>query len=285
MSEARKGARRLVMVESQDLKQLALVVDPSAPERMQVAKLCERFQLSVSEAHDLPSALQAIVARRPTIIITAWELGPMTAYTLTQALSTVPEFAAIPVAVLTPHTDRARRSIRSRNHWVVPKQGQNMASLENALRSIGFVNPDSKEPRQPPLFGLILVADDSVVNQRVLARTLLVAGAEVVTADDGLEALELLPKRPYDLLLMDIEMPGLSGLETIQRVRELGYTLPALAITGRDADQIREEAIHAGFDNVMTKPVDRHRLVLRCARYLKDARQREIQGQGEPQPS
>ncbi len=114
----------------------------------------------------------------------------------------------------------------------------------------------------------ILVADDSRTVREALARML---GAEAYVVDlaaDGQEAWAMLHEVPYDLLVTDLEMPGLSGVALIERVRgERRARLPVLAISSRGAP-LRERASVAGADAFLAKPVTRLELTRRVAQLL-----------------
>ncbi len=106
--------------------------------------------------------------------------------------------------------------------------------------------------------GALLVVDDSEFNRDALSRRLLQRGFLVDTAADGPEALEHATSGRYDLVLLDVELPGLSGLDVLQRLRESRSRtdLPIIMVTGRteSADIVR--ALDLGANDYVTKPVD-----------------------------
>jgi len=116
-----------------------------------------------------------------------------------------------------------------------------------------------------------LVVDDGVDNQRLISHVLHRAGAEVDTADDGRDALERVAAaaargRPYDVVLMDLQMPEMDGYTAAAQLRARGFTRPILALTAHAAAGMRERALAAGCDDFATKPVDRAELVERIRR-------------------
>lgn len=112
------------------------------------------------------------------------------------------------------------------------------------------------------LYGIrILCVDDSNINLKVLSRPLQKAGAQVSTALSGLEALERVRDESFDLVLSDISMPEMDGLQLLAALREQGYTMPVFAVTGNaQADDVRRY-LEVGFSEVMPKPVDMERLM------------------------
>jgi two-component system sensor histidine kinase/response regulator len=112
---------------------------------------------------------------------------------------------------------------------------------------------------QGPLGGLhVLVVDDNEINLLIAREMLVSAGATVDTAEDGQQAVERLRVQRFDLVLMDMQMPVMDGLEATRRIRELpgGARLPVLAMTANAMAADRERCLQAGMDEVLTKPID-----------------------------
>ncbi len=101
----------------------------------------------------------------------------------------------------------------------------------------------------------VLVAEDNPVNQRVCARMLERFGHRAVLASDGHQALTLLEKESFDLVLMDIQMPGLDGLEVTRRTREGGNKVPIVALTAHATVGYREHCLSQGMDGYLDKPI------------------------------
>jgi len=99
----------------------------------------------------------------------------------------------------------------------------------------------------------ILIADDDPQILRALKVTLRARGYEIITADDGAEALELAAAQHPDLVMLDLGMPGFDGLEVIQGLR--GWTqVPILVVSGRTDAADKVDALDAGADDYVTKP-------------------------------
>ena len=107
----------------------------------------------------------------------------------------------------------------------------------------------------------ILLAEDNEVNVQVASRLLQRWGHEVVVARDGPAALERLERETFDLALLDVQMPGMTGLEVARRVREAesrsgGPALPLVAVTAHALGADRERSFAAGMTGYVTKPID-----------------------------
>ena len=103
----------------------------------------------------------------------------------------------------------------------------------------------------------VLIVDDEPVNRLVLARMVEHLGSQCIEASSGAEALELLRQQQVDLVLMDIQMPKMSGIEAVELLRgEAGPNreAPVVAVTG-DTTRTRREYLQLGFDDYANKPI------------------------------
>jgi PAS domain S-box-containing protein len=116
----------------------------------------------------------------------------------------------------------------------------------------------------PPKTNLrILVAEDNAVNQQVAVGLLAKLGHRADVADDGREALILVEKCDYDLVLMDMQMPNMDGLAATAAIRALPdqrSKIPIIAMTANAMQGDRDICIAGGMDDYVSKPIDRHRL-------------------------
>jgi CheY-like chemotaxis protein len=104
----------------------------------------------------------------------------------------------------------------------------------------------------------ILLAEDNITNQMVATQMLDALGARVDVANDGAEALEMIEQRAYDIYLIDIEMPRVSGLDVIRAIREADAPLcdaPVIAVTAYALREHREKIAEAGADGLIPKPL------------------------------
>jgi two-component system response regulator MprA len=122
--------------------------------------------------------------------------------------------------------------------------------------------PDTAKPR-------VLVVDDDRAVRESLRRSLEFNGYDVALASDGAEALAVLGSSHPDVVVMDVMMPRLDGIETTRALRAAGHDVPILVLTARDAVGDRVEGLDAGADDYLTKPFALQELLARLRALLR----------------
>ena len=102
---------------------------------------------------------------------------------------------------------------------------------------------------------MILVVDDHPINRRLLADQLGSLGYQCKTANDGVDALNVLSKNHIDIVLSDVNMPNMDGYRLTQRIRQLGLTLPVVGVTANALAEEKQRCIESGMDSCLSKPV------------------------------
>jgi two-component system KDP operon response regulator KdpE len=109
----------------------------------------------------------------------------------------------------------------------------------------------------------VLIVDDEAAIRRALRPPLVELGLQVHEASRGEEALQLLHSSPVDVVLLDINMPGIGGIETLRRIRAFAPRLPVLMVTVLDGEEEKVEALELGADDYITKPFSIRELIAR----------------------
>jgi DNA-binding response OmpR family regulator len=113
----------------------------------------------------------------------------------------------------------------------------------------------------------ILVVDDDALMRKLLSINLRACGYQVQAACDGMAALELLNHQPFDLVLLDISMPELDGLQTLEIARRR-FGMPIVIVSARGSESDVREALTRGADDYIVKPFGIDELVTRVASWL-----------------
>jgi signal transduction histidine kinase/DNA-binding response OmpR family regulator/HPt (histidine-containing phosphotransfer) domain-containing protein len=263
-----------------------LVVDDNTTNRLILQGVLSRWGMApvlVESAHAALFVLDAAVAAgRPFAIVLSDVMMPkVDGFQLAEQIHANPRLAAPPVILLSS-ADRQHDVARCRATGVSTyltkpvKQSELLDSILQALdpsmSSSRGVVPHDRRWRDPSAFGWsrplrLLLVEDNATN-RMLAVTLLEKeGHCVETAANGTDALAAIAARLYDIVLMDIQMPGMDGFETTLRIREqersTGRHVPIIAMTAHAMKGDRERCLQTGMDGYVSKPVD--------ARALHDA--------------
>jgi CheY-like chemotaxis protein len=124
---------------------------------------------------------------------------------------------------------------------------------------------------EPIVGARLLLTEDNEVNQLVASRILNKAGFEIDIANNGLEAVELVQRNHYDLVLMDIQMPEMDGLTAARAIRRLPglERLPIVAMTAHAMSGDRELSLEAGMNDHVTKPINNAELFAALAKWIK----------------
>ncbi len=137
-----------------------------------------------------------------------------------------------------------------------------------------FNAPPIEDRRQPQTAGgpvrslRILLAEDNIVNQKVATAILTKAGHVVEVVANGAEAIAAVERTHWDVVLMDVQMPVMDGIEATQRIRTLalpGAKVPIVALTAHAMTGAREQYLAAGMDDYLTKPLSPTSLLAKLA--------------------
>jgi diguanylate cyclase (GGDEF)-like protein len=152
--------------------------------------------------------------------------------------------------------------------------GQGVVMLESLDDLDAAATTEPAAPRvaaaDVALAGRILLAEDGEDNQELLSVHLRRAGAEIVIACNGREAVDAVarPASAFDLVLMDMQMPELDGYEATRELRRQGYAKPIVALTAHATAEERPRCLAAGCTDFLSKPVTREELLEMAGRYL-----------------
>jgi two-component system sensor histidine kinase/response regulator len=252
-----------------------LIVDDHAINRHLYHALCSRWGMHPEVVAGGREALETAANRgRPfTLVLLDADMPEIDGFDVSEAIAARSDLADAVIMMLAasgPYNDGSRcAQLRRAAHLVKPiTPGDLLAAIQRVLPT--GVQPAATPPAAtvtaatPSPVGLsarvILLAEDNVVNQRVAAGLLRRRGHTVVVANNGLEALATLEDQRFDLVLMDLQMPQMGGLEATRRIRDRerdsGRHTRVVAMTADAMTGDRERCLAAGMDGYLSKPVD-----------------------------
>ena len=107
----------------------------------------------------------------------------------------------------------------------------------------------------------VLIVEDNKINQLITKKILEKNNFECHVVESGFDALEILKEVAFDVILMDINMPGMDGFEATVAIRQQGFTMPIIALTAFSKHEIEEEAFHSGINAIVIKPYQTNELL------------------------
>ena len=259
-----------------------LVIDDNAVNRDVLERQLAAFGVTVRACPDANSGMsaltEAVIAGQP------WEVAVIDSQMpLVSGADMVRMIRAMPMLSATRLIVTSSQGVADRDNAgdidvFLHKPLRQATILETVGRVLGLVSaraaPVSKGPDDAPAeMGRrlrILVAEDNPVNQQVALGLLRKLGHSVDVVGDGVEALEAVRQLPYDLVLMDVQMPEMDGLEATRAIRALSSpaaTIPIVAMTANAMRGDDQTCLDAGMDGYISKPIDRSKLIEVLARY------------------
>jgi signal transduction histidine kinase/CheY-like chemotaxis protein len=252
-----------------------MVVDDNATNRRILAEMLWYWKMIPTP---VPSAMEGIIQMSRAaeggvpfaMVLTDVHMPEMDGFDLVRKIHESPHLAGAEILMLTSGDQRgdlARcRALGVAAHLTKPVRREDLQrALLMALSAKNAMKTDPAAALSGPWAGRntvrlnILLTEDNVVNQRVAMRILEKAGHHVTLAANGVEALAQLGAREFDLILMDVQMPEMDGMEATGRIRDMeriSYAhIPIIAMTAHAMKGDQERCLDAGMDAYITKPI------------------------------
>lgn len=268
-----------------------LVVDDNATNRRILDQMLRNWQMAPQSVADGAAALAALDraanAGKPfRLVLSDVNMPEMDGFTVFERARSNPQHQGTPFILLTSAarpSDIARcREMGVAAHLIKPiKQSLLMNVIAGAVAGKDAVALAPERPREATGTTTsnrvlhILLAEDNAVNQKFAVRTIEKAGHAVFVANNGREAVEAWERDRYDVVLMDMQMPEMDGVEATSRIRSLererGMTprTPIIAMTANAMKGDKERCLGAGMDGYVSKPVNRQTLFAEIERVLE----------------
>ena len=267
-----------------------LLVDDSEPNRDMLARRLTRKGHIVIQAADGQQAVNITRTEAPDIVLMDLNLPVLDGWSATRQIKSFPGTQRVPVIALTAHAmsgDRQKALQAGCDDYdTKPVDFPRLLGKIDALfkatpeAPVASDHPATRAPAPTPApapatettlhvdaeaephengsAGRVLVVDDTEANRHVAERWLQRKGFLVETAADGYRALEMIHKTEYDVVLLDVMMPGINGLSVLRTLRESRSPtqLPVIMATAKDASDDVVEALMLGANDYVTKPLD-----------------------------
>jgi len=249
-----------------------MIVDGNATNRKILLETLFTWGCMPKEAEDGLSALKKLRQTHDKgspyqLVISDKNMPGMDGFELVEKIRKSPEYAGIPILIL--NSDRGMDDIRRGQELGVSdllvkpvRRSRLYDSIVNALTKKAPAKAVKRRGIKSALKGKalrILVAEDNLINQKLAVKILEKQGWQPVVANNGKEAVELYEKEGFDLILMDVQMPEMDGLEATGKIRKIegsaGGHVPIIALTANAFEEDKKRCLAAGMDAYSTKPI------------------------------
>jgi len=267
----------------------ALVVDDNETNRRVLETMLKHWGLRTLSAGSGPAALAALdrsasAGQHVSLVISDLHMPEMDGFDFIAAVRRHAAFAAVPVLLLTssasPGDQKRGEELRIAARLLKPVKQSLL--LDNVMRVIAepqrveappvaeTTTPRDADAPARPL--RVLLAEDNPVNVKFALKVLERGGHQVTVANNGKEAVDYWRGRPFDLVLMDVQMPEMDGLDATREIRRMEEggdgRVPIIAMTANAMAGDRETCISAGMDGYVTKPVKKDALFSEVERVM-----------------
>jgi signal transduction histidine kinase/CheY-like chemotaxis protein len=270
----RKTSRDIIGIQSVLQDKRVLIVDDNATNRRILKLQTEKWGMTTRETERPREALTWIENdERFDLVITDMHMPELDGLMLTREIRKVQDDQSLPIILLTS-LGRRELGADDLNFSAYLTKPLKPSALYDALAGIfarDLVSPkpesvtktamDKEMGKEHPL--RILLAEDNQVNQKLALRILEQMGYRADVASNGLEAVESIERQVYDVILMDVQMPEMDGLDATRNIRKLKKaTQPhIIAMTANAMEGDREMCLAAGMNDYISKPIRVHELV------------------------
>lgn len=263
-----------------------MIVDDNATNRRILEEMVRSWKMKPLMEPSAASAIKHLQLRANAgnpipLLLTDVHMPDMDGLAMVEELRRISSYADLPVIVLSSgdrgtEADRCER-LGVAAHLMKPvKQSELLTAIENSLSAgertalLQPIKADGATPQIAPL--RILLAEDGLTNQKLAVALLTRWGHQVEVAENGQEAVHAYERENFDLVLMDVQMPEMDGLEATACIRSLekknGRHIPIVAMTARAMTGDRDNCLEAGMDGYVAKPIRQRDLYQAIAKYF-----------------
>lgn len=250
-----------------------LIVDDNATNRLILEEMTQNWGMQPTAVENARKAINALraanqVGQRIPLVLSDVNMPEVDGLTLTEWIRQDADLADSPVIILTSgtHPEYLKRfeELNVAAHLMKPvKQSELLNAIEKSLGAVAVENEDAETfsaeqaDSIPPLS--VLLVEDGLVNQKLAVIVLEKQGHRVVVANNGKEAIAALESERFDVVLMDVEMPEMDGMEATAAIRakelETDEHVPIIAMTAHAMKGDRDRCLDVGMDDYVSKPV------------------------------
>ncbi|RLS57204.1 MAG: response regulator [Planctomycetota bacterium] len=274
LPEQQEGSTTLLNVDRL-LGLRVLIVDDNETNRRILLKICENWRMKPIAVSDATAALEHLRAATESgaafdLVLTDASMSDVDGFTLASHIQQDRAISSVVIMMLTSldqtHSSRSMNEMGIRSFLVKPVKQSDLfdaiARTLDARPGAGSILPVVQRAAPPDVIDRplkVLLAEDSLANQKLAIGLLKRWGHQTTVANNGREAVELAAQGGFDLILMDIQMPEMDGMEATAHIRkqqaQSGAYVPIIAMTAHAMKGDREACLAGGMDEYVSKPI------------------------------
>ena len=257
----------------------ALIIEDEAMDAGHLARYCKALQITPILHSTGKGAIERVLATRPNVIFLDIQLPDISGWDVLTQLKTHPETRHIPVVITSMDDEKQKAAqLKADGYLVKFFTISDMRTILTNLQKAPVPVETTDTPSGKPI-ATVMIVDDNEVNIETVIDYLGSKSFNVAAAHSGVDFLARAPQIRPDIILMDIQMPEMDGLETIRRLRALKddqlASVPIIALTALAMPGDRELCIEAGADEYVTKPFRLKELFELITQMLDDKKRTE----------
>lgn len=238
-----------------------LVVDDHPVNLKIVAKFAEVYHLEVDLFNHAQKCLDALDSLDlPDAILLDFHMPDINGLALAEQLNAHPRFKAVPRVILSSVDVQDPQQLFVRK-WLKPIKAQDLylQFVDLLVETNSNIEEETStlQPTESPFENTrFLVAEDNIINQEVIKNMLCGLSITPIIAENGLEAVEAIKKEDFSIVLMDMQMPEMDGIEATKIIRgELGFSGTIIALTANATEHDKKQCLEAGMNDFLAKPI------------------------------
>jgi CheY-like chemotaxis protein len=254
-----------------------LIVDDNATNRKVLSIQLNKWGLDVEVSNSATHALNYLKENKYDLLISDMQMPDMDGVQLAEVVRI--KQPLLPIILLSSIGDEARHQYPHLFSAVLNKPVKQQRLCQVILACFQLEEPGKQEQLSSKLLSAkfaeqhplqILIAEDNLINQKVISTILNKLGYQPTIANTGLQVLSLIHQQPFNVILMDIQMPDMDGLEATRHIRTSKLVQPViLAMTANVMQEDKDECLRAGMDGFISKPISVDNLLISLSKAYK----------------
>lgn len=249
-----------------------LIADDNELERELIASIVRSWGASAIVCESGENAIELMMTERFDYLVVDWQMPGLDGLDVIKNIQQMSHQNFPKIIMVTAYSKEELHKVAAQKEVVLERVLYKPVTPSVLLESIGdkgiTLKNEGIKPPSARFKGRVLVVEDNEINQLVIRDLLELLGLEVDIAQNGEIGVQCVKENPYDLVLMDLQMPVMDGLGAARRIREFNTTVPIIALSAAVMEKDKQSTLQSGMNAHLSKPIDHGALMEILERYL-----------------